>query len=162
MSVRSRSQSSQVAFCDVVPNCIAHQPIPRSPDTVLMTAAIAMYAAVIVPNLRLLSDPTNVSLLNRSSIRTERDSLIRASGGEPPELYTEPLSSDERISALRIIAATNTIILVFLFGIALLQGTEVWLENQEKKDAEKARNKEAEDLRQQLRSKGAEETKKSQ
>lgn len=128
-----------------------------------MTAAIAMYAVVILPNLRLLSDPGNVDLLNRSSIRIERDHIIRQQGGDPPALYTDPLSADERISALRIVAATNTIILVLLFGIALLQGTEVWYEEKEKKDAEKARNQAAEELRQQLKGKDvAKDSKKSQ
>ena len=125
-----------------------------------MTGAIAMYGVVIIPNLKLLADPGNVDLLNRSSIRTERDAYIKQRGGTPPDLYTDPLTNDERISALRIIAATNTINMVFLAGIALLQATEVWIEEKEKRQEQKARQEAANELRQQL--KNGEEAKKDQ
>lgn len=120
-----------------------------------MVGAIAMYTAVIIPNLRLLSDPTNLDLLNRSSIRTERDSAITAAGGTPPDAgYTDPLSGDERISALRIIAATNTIVMGLLIGVLTLQGAEVYMEDKEKKEADKRREEAAEELRAQLKGKG--------
>ncbi|CAO1618389.1 unnamed protein product [Sympodiomycopsis kandeliae] len=129
---------------------------------VLMVISVAMYVVVIVPNLKLLSDPTNLDLLNRSSIRTERDSIIMSSGGTPPELYDTPLTQNERISALRIIAATNTIIMALLGGVVLLQCSEVYIEESEKKEAEKKREQAAEELRLQLQGKGIDvETKKT-
>lgn len=124
-----------------------------------------MYIVVTIPNLRLLSDPTNVALLNRSSIRTERDHVITSRGEEPPNLYTEPLTPDERVSALRIIAATNTIIMALMGGVVLLQCAEVFIERQEEREAEKNRQLAAEELRGQLKGKdvaATEETKKSQ
>lgn len=120
-----------------------------------------MYVVVIVPNLKLLSDPTNLDLLNRSSIRTERDTVILDAGGVPPQYYDSPLTQNERISALRIIAATNTIIMALLSGVVLLQGAEVYIEETEKKEAEKRREQAAEELRLQLKGKGVEETKKT-
>lgn len=119
-----------------------------------MTVAIAMYVVVIVPNLKLLSDPSNLDLLNRSSIRTERDQVILDAGGVPPHLYDTPLTQNERVSALRIIAATNTIIMGLLSGVVVLQGAEVYVEETEKKEAEKQREQAAEELRLQLKGKG--------
>lgn len=110
-----------------------------------------MYGVVIIPNLKLLADPANVALLNRSSIRTERDAYIKHQGGNPPDFYTDPLTTEERISALRIIAATNTINMVLLAGIALLQATEVWIEEKEKREEQKARMNAAKELSQQLK-----------
>lgn len=114
-----------------------------------------MYAAVIVPNLRLLADPGNLNLLNNSSIRTERDEFIKKQGGTPPGLYTEPLTNDERFSALMIIGATNTINMVLLAGVVLLQAVASYMEAEEKKQAQKQRLEAAEVLRQQIKGKAA-------
>lgn len=119
-----------------------------------MVSSIAMYAVVIVPNLKLLADPTNVDLLNRSSIRTERDSENTARGIKPPDWYTDPLTKEERTSALKIIAATNTIILLLLTGIALLQIGEVWIDETDKRKRAAERERAGEELRQRLKGKG--------
>lgn len=149
--------------CATRPNSLSVIELTENTPPVLQVVSIAMYVVVIVPNLKLLSDPTNLDLLNRSSIRTERDSVILEAGGVPPQYYDTPLTQNERISALRIIAATNTIIMALLSGVVLLQCAEVWIEESEKKEANKRREEAAEELRLQLKGKGvaSEESKKS-
>lgn len=100
-------------------------------------ASIMMYAAVAIPNVRLLTDPNNEALLQRSSIRTQRED-IAADEGAPP-IATGPMTPDERVAALRILAASNTICAFLLAGIVLLQFGEWWIERGEKLDQEKER-----------------------
>ena len=101
-----------------------------------------MYGAVSIPNLRLLSNPDDMQLLNRSSIRQQRDHQAEAAAKglalEPP---VGPLTEDERIATLRILAATNSIIMGLLAGVVILQVSDWWLDRQERmeKNAERER-----------------------
>ncbi|KAN0061445.1 Protein csh3 [Thecaphora frezii] len=112
---------------------------------VLFMAAICMYGGVCVPNLRLLADPTNMHLLHRSAIFTQRDTQRDSyekglSSVPPPE---GPITDDERVSCIRIISATNTISAALLAGVVILQISEWYLERQEKIQQEQERKRQA-------------------
>ncbi|KAK0569553.1 Phosphatidylinositol N-acetylglucosaminyltransferase GPI3 subunit [Tilletia horrida] len=118
----------------------------------LFVAAICMYLGVCLPNVRLLSDPSNVKLIAKSSILTQRrmeaDSIARAAGLDPPESIdeTSPLSPDERIQSLRVIAASNTIIMILLAGVVLLQAAEWYIAHVDAQAAETERRKQMREL----------------
>ena len=107
---------------------------------VLYMGAVCMYAGVSIPNLRLISDPQNIAYLDRSSIKTQREYQARNAqkgiGSGPP---TGAMNEEERIAALRILAATNSIILALLAGVLLLQVSDWYLDRTERlsKQAEK-------------------------
>ncbi|KAE8231369.1 hypothetical protein CF326_g3616 [Tilletia indica] len=113
----------------------------------LFVSAICMYLGVVLPNVRLLSDPGNTVLLGRSSVITQRrmaaDAIAKEAGLEPPELVdiTSPLTPDERIQGLRVIAASNTIIMMLLAGVVLMQATEWYLAHLDAAAAEKERRR---------------------
>ncbi|KDN52351.1 hypothetical protein K437DRAFT_243822 [Tilletiaria anomala UBC 951] len=107
---------------------------------VIYMAAVCMYGAVSVPNLRLIANPNNVDYLDRSSIRTQREKQAEdAAKGIAPPPPTGPMTGEERIAALRILGATNSIIVAMLAGVVLLQVSDWYLGRQEKlaKDAER-------------------------
>lgn len=116
--------------------------------------SIGMYGGVQVPNIRLLSDPDNEALVLRSSIRTQRENVIKARVDRGLMTLEEaegtslgyPLSGDERESALRILAAGNTIVMLLLAGVVLMQGAEWWLERSERIEADQRREKEMREL----------------
>jgi len=114
-----------------------------------MVASIAMYGGVQIPNIRLLADPNNTDLLLRSSIRTQRESAAKAqikAGLLPPDaevdLAAEALNDSERESALKILGAGNTIVMVFFAGILLMQAAEWYVERGERIEEEKRREEE--------------------
>lgn len=114
-----------------------------------MIGAIIMYGGVQMPNVRLLSDPNNTDLLLRSSIRTQRESEAKAqikAGILKPDavvdLGGESLSQNERESALSILGAGNTIVMLLLAGIYIMQATEWWIERGERIEDEKRREAE--------------------
>lgn len=109
-------------------------------------ASIFMYAGVQLPNIRLLSDPSSVELLLRSSIKTQRESVAKAqikAGILPPDavvdLGAEALTAAEREGALKVLAAGNTIVMVLLAGIFIMQATEWWIERGERMEEEQRR-----------------------
>ncbi|KAL9934341.1 hypothetical protein V8E36_006855 [Tilletia maclaganii] len=114
---------------------------------VLFVAALCMYLGVVMPNVRLLSDPSNLKLLQRSSVITQRrmaaDAEAKLAGVDPPEFIdvSAPLTSEERIQSLRVIAASNTIVMLLLAGVVLLQATEWYLAHCEAVEAEKERRR---------------------
>lgn len=108
-----------------------------------------MYAGVQLPNVRLLADPTNTDLLLRSSIRAQRAATAKAKvkAGILPvdvvvDLGAEKLTQIERESALQILGAGNTIVMLLLAGIYIMQGTEWWIERGERIEEEKRRDAE--------------------
>lgn len=108
-----------------------------------------MYGGVQIPNIRLLADPNNTDLLLRSSIRTQRESAAKAQikAGILPadaevDLAAEAFNDTERESTLKILGAGNTIVMVFLAGILLMQGAEWWVEREERIEEEKRREAE--------------------
>ncbi|KAK0527163.1 Protein csh3 [Tilletia horrida] len=113
----------------------------------LFVAAICMYLGVVLPNVRLLADPGNPDLLARSSVVTQRrmaaDAQAKLDGVDPPELVdiASPLTTDERIQGLRVIAASNTIVMLLLAGVVLLQATEWYLAHLDAAAAEKERRR---------------------
>ncbi|TKY85029.1 hypothetical protein EX895_006109 [Sporisorium graminicola] len=114
----------------------------------LFVGAICMYLGVSVPNLRLIADPTNEKLVWNSAIATQRQSQLEAynkgeSTFKPPE---GAMTQDERVAAIRIISASNTICIVLLTGVLVLQISEWYLERQEAIDAEKRRKQQAKEL----------------
>jgi hypothetical protein len=116
---------------------------------VLFIAAIAMYGGVQIPNIRLLADPSNKDLLLRSSIRTQRESVAKAQikAGVLPkdavvDLASENLNDNERQSALSILGAGNTIVMMLLAGIFIMQASEWWIERGERIEDEKRREAE--------------------
>ncbi|CAD6896075.1 unnamed protein product [Tilletia laevis] len=114
---------------------------------VLFVSALCMYLGVVLPNVRLLSDPGNAELLARSSVTTQRrmvaDAIAKEAGLEPPETIdiTSPLTPDERIQGLRVIAASNTIVMLLLAGVVLMQATEWYLAHLDAAAAEKERRR---------------------
>lgn len=114
----------------------------------LFMGAICMYLGVAVPNLRLLSDPTNIKLLYSSAIATQRQSQLEAyEKGESTFKPSEgPMTHDEKVAAIRIISASNTICAVLLIGVLVLQISEWYLERQEARDAEKRRKQQQKEL----------------
>ncbi|KAJ1034216.1 hypothetical protein NDA18_001081 [Ustilago nuda] len=115
---------------------------------VLFMGAVCMYLGVSVPNLRLISDPTNVKLLLSSAIQTQRQSQLEAfEKGESDFKPTDgPMTQDEKVAAIRIISASNTICAVLLLGVLVLQVTEWYLSRQDAIEAEKRRRKQAKEL----------------
>ncbi len=94
--------------------------------------AICMYGAVSVPNLRILADPNDLVMLERSSVRTSREKQAELHAKGLADAPAEGLmTEDERIQALRVIAAGNTIIMALLAGVVLLQVSEWYLDRQE-------------------------------
>jgi hypothetical protein len=117
--------------------------------TALLIAAIAMYGGVQIPNIRLLADPSNVELLLRSSIRTQREAVAKAqikAGVLPPDaevdLAAAAMNESEKQGAIKTIGAGNTIVMFFLAGILLMQGAEWWIERGERIEEEKRREAE--------------------
>ncbi|CAD6888488.1 unnamed protein product [Tilletia caries] len=86
-------------------------------------------------------------LLARSSVTTQRrmvaDAIAKEAGLEPPETIdiTSPLTPDERIQGLRVIAASNTIVMLLLAGVVLMQATEWYLAHLDAAAAEKERRR---------------------
>ncbi|CEH13615.1 Shr3 amino acid permease chaperone [Ceraceosorus bombacis] len=117
---------------------------------VLYVGALSMYLTVSMPTIRLLADPNNEALLARSSLATQRSTLAaRAEAGQLDATLVPsgPLTASERVDALRIIGATNTIIIVLLAGVLLMQGTEWWLERAERLEKKAIRDKEMSELK---------------
>lgn len=114
----------------------------------LFMGAICMYLGVAVPNLRLISDPTNIKLLYNSAIQTQRQSQMEAfeKGESDFKPSDGPMTQDEKVAAIRIISASNTICAVLLFGVLVLQVSEWYLERQDAIEAEKRRRKQAKEL----------------
>ena len=114
----------------------------------LFMGAICMYLGVSVPNLRLISDPTNIKLLLSSAIQTQRQSQLDAyeKGESDFKPSDGPMTQDEKVAAIRIISASNTICAVLLLGVLVLQISEWYLERQEAVDAEKRRKQQAKEL----------------
>ncbi|SPO22668.1 related to SHR3 - endoplasmic reticulum packaging chaperone [Ustilago trichophora] len=114
----------------------------------LFMGAICMYLGVAVPNLRLISDPTNIKLLYSSAIATQRQSQLEAyEKGESTFKPSEgPMTQDEKVAAIRIISASNTICAVLLVGVLTLQISEWYLERQEAREAEKRRKQAQKEL----------------
>lgn len=114
----------------------------------LFMGAICMYLGVSVPNLRLISDPTNIKLLYNSAIATQRQSQLEAF--EKGESQFKPsdgaMTQDEKVAAIRIVSASNTICAVLLVGVLVLQISEWYLERQEANDAEKRRKQQQKEL----------------
>ncbi|EPQ31602.1 uncharacterized protein PFL1_00935 [Pseudozyma flocculosa PF-1] len=109
----------------------------------LFMGGVCMYGGVVVPNLRLLNDPTNDYLLLRSAIMTQRHAQKEAfdkghSTFAPPQ---GPMTPDERTSCIRIISATNTIIAALLLGVVVLQTSQWYLERQDNIQKEANRRK---------------------
>ncbi|EST06363.1 Shr3 amino acid permease chaperone [Kalmanozyma brasiliensis GHG001] len=114
----------------------------------LFMGAVCMYLGVAVPNLRLIADPTNEKLVWNSAIATQRQSQLEAyeKGTSSFKPSDGPMTHDEKVSAIRIISASNTICIVLLSGVLILQVTEWYLERQEAADAEKRRRQQAKEL----------------
>lgn len=114
----------------------------------LFVGAICMYLGVAVPNLRLISDPTNENLVWKSAIATQRQSQMDAfNKGESDFKPSDgPMTQDEKVAAIRIISASNTICIVLLIGVLILQVSEWYLERQESIEAEKKRKQQAKAL----------------
>lgn len=114
-----------------------------------MMACIAMYGGVQMPNIRLLADPNNTDLLLRSSIRTQRQSVAKAQikagilqKDAVVDLAAERMNDNERESALAIIGAGNTIVMMLLAGIFIMQASEWWIERGERIEDDKRREAE--------------------
>ncbi|ETS61104.1 hypothetical protein PaG_05052 [Moesziomyces aphidis] len=115
---------------------------------VLFMGAVCMYLGVAVPNLRLISDPTNLKLLLSSAIQTQRQSQLEAfeKGESDFKPSDGPMTQDERVAAIRIVSASNSICAVLLLGVLVLQISEWYLERQEAIEAENRRKKQAKEL----------------
>lgn len=111
-------------------------------EIVLYMIALCMYLAVTVPNLRLLSDPTNENYVWASALATQRSKWQEdyEAGVVKTAAPTGGMTEAERPSVLRIVGAVNTMTLFLLAGVVLLQGTEWYLDRQER--IEKAAHKE--------------------
>lgn len=114
----------------------------------LFLGAICMYLGVAVPNLRLISDPTNLNLLLSSAIQTQRQSQLEAfeKGDSEFKPSDGPMTQDEKVAAIRIVSASNSICAVLLIGVLVLQVSEWYLERQEAVEAEKRRRQQAKEL----------------
>ncbi|SJX61136.1 related to SHR3-endoplasmic reticulum packaging chaperone [Sporisorium reilianum f. sp. reilianum] len=114
----------------------------------LFVGAICMYLGVSVPNLRLIADPTNEKLVWNSAIATQRQAQLEAynKGESTFKPADGAMTQDERVAAIRIISASNTITIVLLTGVIVLQISEWYLERQEAVDAEKRRRQQAKEL----------------
>lgn len=114
----------------------------------LFMGAVCMYLGVSVPNLRLISDPTNIKLLLSSAIQTQRQSQLEAfeKGDSDFRPSDGPMTQDERVAAIRIVSASNSICAVLLVGVLVLQVSEWYLERQEAIEAEKRRKQQAKEL----------------
>lgn len=115
---------------------------------VLYMGAVCMYLGVAVPNLRLMSNPTNLKLLLASAIATQRQSQQEAfdageSTFQPP---SGPMTQDEKVAAIRIISASNTICAILLVGVLVLQISEWYLERNDSLLAEEKRKQQAAQL----------------
>jgi hypothetical protein len=120
---------------------------------VLFMGCVAMYGSVQIPNLRVLADPSNVDILLRSSVRTQRETVVKAriKAGELAadtvvDLGAEAMTGDEREATLKVLAAGNTIILALLAGVLLFQASEWWIERSERIAEDKKREAEAKAL----------------
>lgn len=108
---------------------------------VLFMGSVCMYLGVAVPNLRLISNPTDLRLLRASAIATQRQSQQEAyDAGESTFLPPSgPMTQDEKVAAIRIISASNTICAVLLVGVLVLQISEWYLERNDSILAEEKR-----------------------
>ncbi|PWZ01085.1 hypothetical protein BCV70DRAFT_199446 [Testicularia cyperi] len=115
---------------------------------VMFMGAVCMYLGVAVPNLRLIANPNNERLLYSSSIAAQRQTQQEAfeSGTSSHQPPSGPMTQDERISAIRIIAASNTISAICLLAVLVLQISEWYLEKQDNLQAEQRRIKQAAEL----------------
>ena len=57
-----------------------------------------------------------------------------------------PMTQDEKVAAIRIVSASNTICAILLVGVLVLQISEWYLERQEAVEAEKRRRQQAKEL----------------
>lgn len=114
----------------------------------LFMGAVCMYLGVAVPNLRLLADPSNVKLVWSSAIQTQRQSQMEAfeKGTSDFKPSDGPMTQDEKVAAIRIVSASNTICAILLVGVLVLQISEWYLERQEAVEAEKRRRQQAKEL----------------
>ncbi|KAJ9477686.1 Secretory component protein SHR3 [Pseudozyma hubeiensis] len=114
----------------------------------LFMGAICMYLGVAVPNLRLIADPTNERLVWNSAIATQRQSQLEAyeKGESDFKPSDGPMTQDEKVAAIRIVSASNTICIILLVGVLVLQISEWYLERQDAVEAEKKRRQQAKEL----------------
>lgn len=129
---------------------------------VLYMAALCMYLAVTIPNMRLLSDPQNEIFVWNSALATQRSKWQEdyEAGLVSTPALEGGMHEEERISVLRIIGAVNTITLLLLLGVVLLQGTEWYLDRQERIEKTELKEKHVQQLLAQART--AKESKKDQ
>ncbi|SNX82410.1 related to SHR3 - endoplasmic reticulum packaging chaperone [Melanopsichium pennsylvanicum] len=115
---------------------------------VLFMGTICMYLGVAIPNLRLISDPTNVKLVWASAIATQRQQQMEAfeKGQSDFKPSDGAMTQDEKVSAIRIVSASNTICAVLLVGVLVLQISEWYLESQDAKEAQKRREQAQKEL----------------
>lgn len=112
--------------------------------------AVGLYGIVSIPNLRVLANPTSEALLKRSSLYTQRQSMLAdVEKGilKLAEVPTGPMTAEERISCVRILAATNTMIAGLLVGVVLMMASEWWIERGERLEKEAAREQEMRELK---------------
>ena len=99
---------------------------------VLYVAALCMYAAVTVPNIRALAEPDNPAYVNRSVYDAPKFRMV--------ENYEfQPLSIKERYSLCQVIGATNVIVAALLAGVLLMQGGEWYAIRQDRLAANRRR-----------------------
>lgn len=112
-------------------------------------ASVVMYGTVQIPNLRVLANPEDKNLLLRSSVRTQRETVIQAkikagllAEDAVIDLAADPITPFEREATVKILAAGNTIILLLLAGVLLFQASEWWMERSERIEEDKRRAEE--------------------
>lgn len=111
----------------------------------LMIAAVALYASVSVPNLRILArQPIEVAQLTvggRIRKWLNREMATPVDAAQIPE----PLNESMRFEVLSLLCASNNLMIAALVGILLFQGAQAYAQRQFEKElakmeaAEKAR-----------------------
>lgn len=112
--------------------------------------AVGMYGVVSIPNVRVLANPSSEALLKRSSLWTQRQSLmadVEKGILTLADVPTGPMTDDERIACVRILAATNTMIAGLLVGVVIMMASEWWVERGERLEKEAAREQEMRELK---------------
>lgn len=115
--------------------------------------ALCLYLSVTIPNLRLLSDPTNENYVWSSALSTQRQSWQEnyETGKTQTPPPTGAMLEEERFSVLQTVGAANTLAIFLLAGVVLLQGTEWYLDGQERKDKAALKEKQVQQLLDQAR-----------
>lgn len=100
-----------------------------------------MYGAVLIPTVKVLADPQNEALVGRSAIAIQREYQASdfESGKNSNAPPTGPITSNERISALQVLAACNTLAAALLMGVVIFQVSGWWLDKAESDKLEKER-----------------------